>query len=56
MTYYRFNGDERYVLKCQVEGTDDTNINQGFIDARKNKALPQTPSSKNPVRGDPFIT
>ena len=28
----------RYSLKCQVEGTDDSSINEGFIDARNNRS------------------
>ena len=46
----RFDKDDRYTLKCQVDGTDDTNINQGFIDAKKEKSLPSSPSSTTPVR------
>jgi len=40
----------RYTLKCQVEGTDDSQINQGFIDARDHmRSLPNRPSSESPV-------
>ena len=51
--YYRLFGrfaqDDRYSLKCQVEGTSQTNINQGFIDAKREKGLPSKPSAANPV-------
>ena len=42
----------RYSLKCQVEGTDSSQINQGFIDARRHRikrSLPSTPSMDNPI-------
>ena len=40
----------RYSLKCQVEGTDDSSINEGFIDARNNlRSLPAIPSPANPI-------
>ena len=40
----------RYTLKCQVEGTDNSQINQGFIDARENmRSLPNIPTSDSPM-------
>jgi len=45
--FTRFDKDDRYSLKCQVEGTDQTNINQGFLDAKR--GLPSKPSAENPV-------
>ena len=41
----------RYTLKCQVESTDDSKINQGFLDARRHmsKSLPIRPSASTPV-------
>jgi hypothetical protein len=45
----------RYTLKCQVDSTDDSAINQGFLDARKRKnkrhgrSLPKRPSQEAPI-------
>ena len=40
----------RYTLKCQVEGTGDSQINQGFIDARSaSRALPSRPTKDTPM-------
>jgi uncharacterized protein YegL len=46
----------RYTLKCQVEGTDDSAINQGFLDAKKRnqdlsnrRSLPKKPSHNVPI-------
>ena len=42
----------RYSLKCQVEGSEDTQINEGFIEAKRHpklKALPSKPSEENPI-------
>ena len=46
----------RYTLKCQVESTDDSAINQGFLDAQKNRnklahgrSLPKRPSPDVPI-------
>eukprot|EP00091_Calanus_sinicus_P002849 TRINITY_DN12984_c0_g1_i1.p1 TRINITY_DN12984_c0_g1~~TRINITY_DN12984_c0_g1_i1.p1 ORF type:complete len:295 (-),score=56.23 TRINITY_DN12984_c0_g1_i1:42-827(-) len=44
-----FDQDDRYSLKCQVEGTNETNINQGFIDAKRERSLPYRPSPTNPI-------
>jgi len=44
-----FDKDDRYSVKCQVEGTNQTNINQGFIDAKREKSLPSTPSATTPM-------
>ena len=45
------NDDTRYSLKCQVEGTGNSQINQGFIDAREKaaRALPSMPSPGSPL-------
>ena len=46
-TRFEPNSDmTRYTLKCQVESTDGTSINEGFIDAR---SLPMHPSATNPI-------
>jgi Mg-chelatase subunit ChlD len=46
----------RYTLKCQVESTDDSSINQGFLDARNlyhssshARSLPKRPSPDSPI-------
>ena len=40
----------RYSLKCQVESTVGSKINQGFIDSRrKGRSLPKLPSATSPV-------
>ena len=44
--------NKRYSLKCQVEGTDDSQINQGFIVTRQGettRSLPSQPSEGNPI-------
>ena len=44
--------NKRYSLKCQVEGTDDSQINQGFIVTRQEettRSLPSQPSQGNPI-------
>jgi hypothetical protein len=48
-SFISFDQDDRYSLKCQVEGTNETNINQGFIEPKKEKSLPSRPSPTNPV-------
>jgi calcium-activated chloride channel regulator 3/4 len=56
-TSFQNSADEvRYTLKCQVEGTDDSAINQGFLDAKKGKqnlsngrSLPKKPSRDVPI-------
>ena len=35
--FTQFDGETRYLLRCQVEGTEDTEVNGGFI---TNKAYP----------------
>ena len=45
-------GNTRYSIKCQVEGTSDSMINQGFIDKKKapeNKSFPNRPTADNPI-------
>jgi len=40
----------RYSLKCQVESTDGSKINQGFLESRKeSKSLPSNPTANNPI-------
>ena len=49
-------GEVRYTLKCQVDSTDDSAINQGFLDARREekrlyrgRSLPKRPSPQAPI-------
>jgi uncharacterized protein YegL len=54
-TYDPSSTEVRYTLKCQVDSTDDSAINQGFLDARKKKnlirgrSLPKRPSQEAPI-------
>ena len=46
------SSSKRYSLKCQVEGSDDTQINEGFIDVKRHpklKSLPSNPTEENPI-------
>ena len=46
------SASRRYSFKCQVEGSEDTQINEGFIEAKRHpklKALPSKPSEENPI-------
>ena len=46
------SSSKRYSLKCQVEGSDDTQINEGFIDVKRHPKLKSLPS--NPTEGNPI--
>ena len=54
-TFTQTAENTRYSLKCQVESTANSNINQGFLDARKfggrrsKRSLPRQPSANNPI-------
>lgn len=59
-SFYNSSAEVRYTLKCQVESTDDSAINQGFLDARRmpsalptylrrGRSLPKQPSLNVPI-------
>jgi len=69
-SFYPSTDEVRYTVKCQVDSTDDSVINQGFLDARKKdikysheRSLPKRPSKNTPaccgsttVRDDSVLT
>ena len=43
--FTHYTGQGRYSVKCQVEGDQDTQVNQGFLNGRKDRSIPMKPGT-----------
>ena len=43
--FTHYTGQGRYSVKCQVEGDEETKVNQGFLNGRKDRSIPMKPGT-----------